>query len=124
MPAIYPAFEKSLPAAENFDGRSLSGGLEELDSIANSLHIVTLSELIDARTMALEVLDEDQLPANCPPVRWYSAQEGLTIIQGLLSYFEQRDEDRAAIVADLQNLSKLLEEAKSQHIRFHLLVDT
>ena len=123
MPAIYPAFEQSLSSAENFDGSSLSGSLEELDSVANSLNLTTLSELIDARTMALEVLDEDQIPANCPPVLWYSAQEGLTIVQGLLSYFEQVSDDRTAVVVDLQNLALLLKEAMNHHIRFHLLID-
>ena len=127
MPALYPAFDRPLPSADDFDGRSLSSDLGELDRIADSLNLVTLSQLIDARTMALEVLDEDQLPANCPPVRWYEAHEGLGTIQGLLLHLEQHPERlsqrRTALVAELERLATLLEEAKAQNIKFHLLVD-
>lgn len=127
MSALYSAFEEPLPSAADFDGNALSGVLDKLDEIATSLNLTTLSEFVDARTMALEVLNEDQLPANCPPVHWYPAQEGLATIQGLRLYLEQHPEQLSqpipALVVDLERLVALLEEAKSQNIKFHLLID-
>ena len=77
--------------------------------------------------MALEVLEEDQLPKNCPPVQWYSAQEGLLTVQGLLSHYHQPSEEanevRLAHVAELEHLEMLLKEADAADIKFHLLVD-
>lgn len=89
--------------------------------------MVSLASLIDARTMALQVLDEDQLPANCPPIRWYSAEEGLLAVQGLLFYLEEHAERfadmQASVVAELGKLAVLLEEAQKSSNKFHLLVD-
>lgn len=127
MAALYPAFEVTLPAADDFNGRSLSHTLQELDELAASSALVALSGFIDARTMALEVLDEDQLPASCPPMQWYPAQEGLATVQGLLSFLEQYPErmpqQRVAVIADLDQLAVLLQEAQKQDVGFHLLVD-
>ena len=73
MPQIFPEFESPIPNGDEFfGGRSLSENLEKLDGILASRKLTTLSELIDARTMALEMFDEDELPDNCPPVQWYS----------------------------------------------------
>ncbi len=127
MTSLYPVFEAPLPAADGFDGSSLSRDLNELDHIATFAGLTTLSQFIDARTMALEVLEEDQLPENCPPVRWYPAQEGLSTIQKLLLHYHQPTEDalelKSALVAELGNLAGLLQEANAKGIQFHLLVD-
>ncbi len=77
--------------------------------------------------MALEVLEEDQLPENCPPVQWYSAQEGLLTVQGLLLHYHQLSEEagefRLPLVTELEHLEMLLKEADAVGVRFHLLVD-
>lgn len=127
MSGIYPVFEQVLPTADNFNGKGLSGDLDKLDDLADRLGLITLSEFIDARSMALEVLEEDQLPANCPPVRWFSAREGLATVHGLLVCLEQHPEllsqSRTWIIEDSKQLATLLHEAKGQTIRFHLMVD-
>ncbi len=127
MSGLYPNFEPPLFSADNFNGYGLSSNLEELDEIASPLSLVTLSEFVDARTMTLEVLDEEQIPASCPPVHWYMAQEGLATVQRLSLFLEQHPDwvpqRRAAVTADLDHLAGLLQEAQKQDVRFHLLVD-
>ena len=127
MPSLYPIFDEDMPIAEGFDGASVSTHLEELDHIAASLSLLSLASFIDARTMALQVLDEDRLPANCPPVCWYSAKDGLVTVQGLLFYLKEHPEQladmQAAVTAELRKLAALLEDVAKSSNRFHLLVD-
>ena len=126
MPALYPVFEEDVPSAENFDGMGLSTHLEDIDRISVLLRLTSLASLIDARTMALQVLDEDQLPANCPPVRWHSPKDALVTVQGLLSYLEEHPErlpERMPVMPDLKRLAALLQEANTRNIKFHLLID-
>ena len=127
MTSLYPMFDESLPSADRFDGSYLSHALNKLDRVAAADGLVPLSSFIDARTIALEVLEEDQLPRNCPPVRWYSAQEGLITVQGLFLHYHQLPEAslefEAGLVVELEHLESLLKEAETEDARFHLLVE-
>ena len=127
MTSLYPVFEAPLLAADGFDGSSLSRNLNELDHIAASAGLSTLSQFIDARTMALEVLEEDQLPENCPPIRWDPAQEGLLTVRGLLTHYHQSAEKsvelQSALVEELEHFEVLLRQAEADGAKFHLLVD-
>ncbi len=127
MPAIYPAFDAPLPDADAFSGRSLSYNLEALDALAFSFSVVSLTDFIDARTAMLDILSEEELPANLPSVQWYTAEEGLATVQGLLSHLEKHPEllakHRDAILADLRHFAALLTDAQAHDVKFHLLVD-
>lgn len=127
MASVYPVFDVLLPSADGFNGSHLSKNLDRLDQVAVATGLAPLAGFIDARTMALEVLEEDQLPETCPPVRWYSAQEGLMTVRGLLSHYNQSDEEAnklgLAIVVELKHLEMLLKEADEADVKFHLLVD-
>ena len=118
MAAIYPVFSTPLPSADGFDGSILSYNLVQLDQAAASAGLVSLSSFIDARTMELEVLEEDQLPENCPPVQWYPAQKGLSTVQGLLLLSQH-----PALVAELEHLEALLKQSEAEGVKFHLMVD-
>ncbi len=127
MASVYPVFDASLPSADGFNGSHLSYALDSLDVVAASNGLVSLSRFIDARTMALEVLEEDQLPENCPPVRWYSAQEGLLTVRGLLTHYHQSAKKSvelpSALVEELEHFEVLLKQAEADGANFHLLVD-
>lgn len=127
MSGIYPIFDLPVSSADRFDGKGLSANLEGLDEIAASLSLPLLSQFIDSHTMMREVLDEEDIPADCPPERWYSAQEGLTTVDGLLLHRHQHPEqisrDGDVVVMDLEHLALLLNDAELQSARFQLLVD-
>ena len=113
-----------MPSADSFSGKGLAADLERLDEIAASLNLPLLSQFIDSHTMMREALNEEDIPANCPPELWYSAQEGLSTVDGLLLHVRRQPEQlsRPAIflVAELKQLAMLLEEAKAQGTKFHL----
>ena len=126
MSGIYPVFDPPMLSADSFNGKGLSADLERLDEIAASLNLPLLSQFIDAHAMMREVLDEEDIPVDCPPERWYPAQEGLATVGGLLLYVEQQPEQlchESATIMDLEHLASLLDEAERLNVRFQLLVD-
>ena len=60
----------------------------------------------------------DQLPTE----KWFSADDGLKTINGLLDEAENHKLD-ARLVADLRELKSVLEKAKQNGVGWHLAVD-
>jgi hypothetical protein len=132
MSAIYPAFESPLPSASDFNGNCLSRWLKRLNEISASANVTELSRFIDSGTMALEVLDDEQLAAmRVPPVAWHYPNDGLQTVRGLLTAIEEgkirflspRGDETEVVLNELRNLEGLLSSASLTGNRFHLLVD-
>ncbi len=57
-----------------------------------------------------------------PPEKWFSANDGLGTINGLLDEAENHKLD-ARVVADLREFRSVLEKAKQNGVGWHLAVD-
>src|SRR5262245_27557882 len=123
MPAIYPVFEKPLAGSDNFNGNSMSRCLPQLDELAATVKVTPLSRFIDARTMAEEVLDDEQISAMAvPPVQWLQPEEGLLTVRASRIAVEEtnrrlhsrRGDDTEAVLAELKQLEDLLVSAATE----------
>lgn len=126
--AIFPAFERKLNAEFGcFAGKCLSANLERLDELAAEMETEPLSSLLDARSNALNVLDEDDpILETLPPVQWHPAEEGLAVVRKLIAALRtpvDGIEYREGTIRDLHELEQVLVTASATGIRFHLLID-
>jgi hypothetical protein len=132
MPAIFPAFEHPLSGADDFSGQTLSRALKQLDEIAVATKVKPLSRFIDARTMAHEFLDGEQLATmTVPSVVWYELNDGLETVRAILAAIEnnatrfpgRRGDETEAVTSELRQLEGLLASVANETNRFHLLID-
>lgn len=129
MSGIYPAFENRVPELDNFyvAGKALAHTQEVLDKLALELQVTPLTRFIDERSMAQELLEEDDpIWASIPPDQWYPASEGLITMRALTSYLVKHPEavdNLEDVQFDLQSMEQVLAMAEEQGVRFNLLID-
>jgi hypothetical protein len=104
------------------DGKSLAKSAKVLDSLALQLGVRPISEFISidpvqaAELMEDEGMDVDS--AKLPPLKQFSAQDGLATISALMS----RPEAQPAM-HDLKNCERILTIAAKQGVGWHFEVD-
>lgn len=118
--AYYIALEKTIDGLDTMmDGKCLSQHIESLDALAQQLGVRPLSEFIsmDADSLA-EVLGDDADGIEVPPMKQFSAEDGLATIRALLP----RPEAQPAL-DDLKDCDRILSAAAQHGIGWHFQID-
>jgi hypothetical protein len=118
--AFYIVLETEIDGLDTMmDGKMLARKIDALDPAAKQQGVRPLSEFIsmDAEA-ASDILGDDLAGIDVPPVKYFSAQEGLATVRALLS----RPEAQPAL-QDLKDCERILCAAAQHSIGWHLQVD-
>jgi hypothetical protein len=128
--ALYIVPERQI---ENFDifvnGKALSH-YEGMDDLAERAGVRPLMDFFSQNPEDLaEILEDDDLEepeSGLPAEQWFSADDGLATVRGLLSHLISAPSDRAddvALINDLREYESILTRLAAEGIRWHLAVD-
>jgi hypothetical protein len=118
--AHYIVLEQEIDGLDTMmDGKALSRNIELLDEAAKKLGVRPLSEFfsMDADGMA-DVLDDDADGIEVPPMKQFSAQEGLATIRALLPR-----PDALPALHDLKDCERILSAAAQHGVGWHFQID-
>ena len=113
--ALYIVLERQIEGFNPFvNGKELSQEEEELAANARDLGV---TPLMDFYSTSEEEAEEFGFEAA--PEAWFTAEQGLATVNALLAHVQ----DKSAVVSDLQEFARVLEEARRHQVRWHLGVD-
>jgi hypothetical protein len=122
--ALYIALEKKIPDFDTMiDGKMLSKVEKHLARAAKRLGVRALMDFFSTSAdEAADLLGEDVAGIEIPAAQWFSAEEGLRTVDGLLAEADTSPELRAA-KDDLAGCQRVLREAQKHGVRWHLAID-
>ena len=122
----YIVLEREIPGFDHaVNGKALAKSSKQLDSIAKEKSPPTLMSFFSISGDELTGFAEEHgvsLKQSPPSEKWFSADDGLKTINGLIDA-TGRDKLDARIIADLQDFKTVLETAKRNGVGWHLAVD-
>jgi hypothetical protein len=128
--ALYIVAEREVPGLDVFVSGKALGHSEHLDLLAEAADVKSLMEFYSQDPMDAELaLEDDEIEpteGGFPPPEWYSSEEGLKTVRGLLSYLTEHPSavpGVPALVQDLQEFESVLSRLASEGVRWHLAVD-
>lgn len=117
--AHYIVLEKEIDGLNiMMDGKSLSRHIEALDAAARELGIRPLSAFFSMPPDELAEFMDGAEGVELPPLRQFSAQDGLATVRALLP----RPEAQPSI-QDLQACERILSTAAQHGVRWHFQID-
>jgi hypothetical protein len=122
--ALYIALEKPLPDVDTMiDGKMLSKAEKQLAKAAKRLGVRLLMDFFStSANEAADLLGEDVAGMDIPAAQWFSAEEGLRTVDGLLAAVDASPELGVA-KDDLLGCQRVLKEAKKHGVKWHLAID-
>ena len=122
--ALYIALEKQIPGLDTMiDGKMLSMAEKPLAAAAKRLGVRPLMEFFSiSADEAEDLLGDDVAGSNIPAAQWFTAEEGLKTVDGLLAEVEHSP-DLSAVKEDLLGCQRVLREAQKQGVKWHLAID-
>src|SRR5439155_25902802 len=106
------------------DGKSLSRHIESLDDTARQLGVRPLSEFFsvapEQATQFMEGEGMDVGDLELPPLRQFTAEEGLTTVGVLVAHPAAQAED---LMQDLRDCERILSIAAQHGVGWHFEVD-
>jgi hypothetical protein len=138
--ANYVVLERKIEDLDTFmSGKALSEATfgdeceKTLDQISEELGIAMLSSFISAsleEMLGYMEYDIDDAPqdviATLPPEEWFEPTKGLAVARALISYLEAHPTvvpHSDWVIADLQEIDRILSAAEENNVRWHLAVD-
>jgi hypothetical protein len=125
---IFPVFKSKVPRATfNCDGKSLAREYERLDKLARKAKLKLFSSFRDTREIpdgfAGDPEDLEEILGPCEI--WYSAEEGLTTIEGLIALLQNPKNamklgNPEAVLEALEELARCLRLATKKGATFRL----
>ncbi len=118
--AYYIVLETEIDGLDTtMDGKSLSRHIESLDLLAQELGVRPLSDFLSMDGDALaDILGDVADSIETPPLRQYSAQDGLVTVKALLGRPEANP-----VVHDLRDCERILAAAAKSGVGWHLQID-
>ena len=123
--AWYIVLERKIPGFDHFvNGKAVAKAGDRLDSLAKEKGLPTLMSFFSISAEALTTFAEDHGVSlkQSPPRRWFSADDGLKTVNGLIDEAEKQALD-ARVIADLREFQTVLKMAKQNDLAWHLAVD-
>jgi|SRR5215468_10085967 len=117
--------EREIPGFDHFvNGKALAKAGDQLDSLAKEKGLPTLMSFFSIATEELATFAKDHSVSlkQSPPQRWFSADDGLKTVNGLIDEAEGHALD-ARVIADLREFQTVLTMAKQNDVAWHLAVD-
>jgi hypothetical protein len=123
--AYFIVLEREIQGLDTMmDGKSLSRHIKVLDDAAHQLGVRPLSEFFSiSPERATEFLDGEGVDSGgltLPPLKQFSAQDGLDTVRALLSHTAVHV-DR--VVTDLHECERILDVAAQYGVRWHFEID-
>src|ERR1041385_4095755 len=111
--ALYIALEKKIPDVDTMiDGKMLSKSEKHLAKAAKRLGVRPLMDFFSTSgDEAAHLLGDDAAGIEVPATQWFSAEEGLRTVDGLLTEIETSPELKPA-KDDLNGCQRVLREAQ------------
>lgn len=109
----------------DMSGKGIAKDVELLDRIAKDMAIIPLSDFysMDEESF-LNLLDESDISMEMKDASWFNPKDGLKTVQSLLKYVTENDvKINKYTVTDLEDFERILKEAVSQNIKWHLAID-
>jgi hypothetical protein len=125
--------ERDVPGLDVFvDGKPLAHVRpKQLDRLAAQAGVRPLMEYysLDPEEAASFLEDEGIEPpeGGFPPAQWFSAEDGLVTVRGLIALLESNPAaipNVRAVIDDLLGFEEVLRGLASANVRWHLAVDT
>jgi len=122
--ALYIALEKKIPDLDTIiDGKMLSKAEKQLAKAAKRSGVRPLMDFFSTSAdEAADLLGEDVAGLDIPAAQWFSAEEGLRTVDGLLAAVGASPELSVAR-DDLLGCQRVLREAQKHGVRWHLAID-
>jgi len=122
--ALYITLEKEIADVDTMiDGKMLSKAEKHLAQVAKWLGVRPLSDFFSiSADEAANLLGDDVAGIDIPAPEWFSAEEGLKTIDGLLAESDGSPDLRAA-KDDLLGCQRVLREAQKHGVRWRLATD-
>src|ERR1041384_8230295 len=122
--ALYIALEKQIPDFDSvIDGKMLSKSEKQLAAAAKRLGVRPLMEFFSTSAEEAEdLLGEDVGGIDIPASQWFSPEEGLKTVEGLLTQAEISPELKPTKDA-LLGCQRVLREAQKHGVGWHLAMD-
>ncbi len=129
--ALFIVLERHIAGFDpGVSGKALGRARAQLDALAEVAGVKPLMEFYSASPEVLfkfaqsegVAIEENEGPI--PPERWFLAEDGLVTIRGLKDAAKaEKIENLGRILADLDEIERVLETAKENGVRWHLVVD-
>ena len=131
MPSYYIVLEKQIP---NFDvyvnGNALAKESDALERLAKRIGAKPLLSFFSVSPDELTALVEDHgetienLGTKAAAEQWFSADDGLNAVGGLMNNLESlKLAQSAAVLSNLKEFVRVLEAARQRGTRWHLAID-
>lgn len=122
--ALYIALESKIPDLDTMiDGKMLSKAEKHLAKVAKRLGLRPLMDFFSTSAdEAADLLGADVAGIDVPAAQWFTADEGLKTVEGLLAETDSSPELRVA-KDDLLGCQRVLREALKHGVRWHLAMD-
>ena len=124
---FYPAFDPKLTVSFAGDGASLFHHAPMLDTLAEERGVLPLESFADDREPPpdFDGLPEELVEAIGPWMAWFSAEDGLQTVNGLLDALDEpamqaRIPAVEGVLVDLEALREVLVMAVKKNARFRL----
>jgi len=117
--------EREIPGFHYFvNGKAAAWAGSQLDLIAKQKGLPTLMSFFSVSSEELAGFARDHgLGVEQPPTqKWFSADEGLKTMNGLVEDAEKHKLD-SSVIADLREFQTVLEVARQNDVGWHLAVD-
>jgi len=131
--SLYIVLEKETPGFDpHVDGYNLSQAESDLAEIAREIEVTPLMDFFSADPEEIEGFMEEENPSGEEQEKrmsdeaWFSADQGLETIRGLTDYIVAhmgRVRNDGPLLEELQEFERVLEEARTRGLRWHLAVD-
>ena len=123
--AFFVVLERKIDGLDTMmDGKALARHIEFLDALANELRVRPLSEFVSVNPDEMHDFLEDEgmdtADVEIPPVKYFSANEGLATVRAILT--SPRLLEHAA-VNDLKECERILCAAGRCDVRWHFEID-
>ena len=124
--AYYVVLEREIPGLDHaVSGKALAKSSKQLDSIAKEKSLPSLMSYFSVSADELTgFAGEHGVSLKQPPPseKWFSADDGLKTVNGLIDAAARGKLD-ARVIADLQEFKTVLETARRNGVGWHLAVD-
>jgi hypothetical protein len=119
--AYFVVLEKDIDGLDAMmDGKSLARHIEELDEAALRCGVSPLSEFVSMPPEELAEFLDDSEGVELPPLKNFSADDGLITVKALLAH---QPPLAGNVVADLRQCERILTAAQQHATGWHFQID-
>ncbi|HEX7446768.1 MAG TPA: hypothetical protein VF306_04440 [Pirellulales bacterium] len=120
--AVAVALERDIPGVDSpLFSEPLFAEMDRMNEMAEAAGARLLASFIGTAPAQSLGFEDDELQQPATPVEWFDATEGLRSVEAILKAVRERSADYDDdVLADLDQVRRLLESAREAGVRFNL----